>query len=91
MKIAFHSALSEFNQSLLGFFNLFDSRLTLTLQYHSLNLVSSVFSSGLLGGIVQVKGSRQRCSSWTVLNAQCTSALSSGFPLSQGNAEAVDK
>jgi len=26
-----------------------------------------------------------------MLNAQCTSALSSGFPLSQGNAEALDR
>ena len=28
------------------------------------------------------------CRSWTVLHAQCTSALSSGFPISQVNAEA---
>jgi len=46
-------------------------------------------SSALLGGMVQEKGSRERCSSWTVLHAQSTSALSSGFPLSQGNAEAL--
>ena len=79
------SALPEFNQSLPDFFNPFDSRLILTLVYDSLNLVINAFSLGLLsaGGTVQEKGSRQRCSSWT--------ALSSGFPLSQGNAEALDR
>jgi len=39
----------------------------------------------------QEKGSWQRCSSWTVLHTQCTSALSSGFPISQGNAEALER
>jgi len=33
------SALPEFNQSLLDFFNLFDLQLVLTLLYNSLNLV----------------------------------------------------
>jgi len=48
-------------------------------------------ATGAVGGMAQKKGSRQRCSSWTVLHAQCTSALlSSGFPISQGNAEALD-
>jgi len=43
------SALIEFNQ-LFDFFNLFDSRLMLTLLYDSLSLVISVFSYiGLLG------------------------------------------
>jgi len=37
------------------------------------------------------KGSREHCCSWTVLHAQCTSALSSGFLISQGNAEALDR
>jgi len=37
------------------------------------------------------KGSLKRCSSWTVLNTQCISTLSSGFPLSQGNAEALGR
>jgi len=46
---------------------------------------------GSIGGMVQEKGSRYRCSSWTVLHEQCTSALSSGFPTSQGNAEALDR
>jgi len=43
------SALLEFNQPLLDFFNLSDSRLILTLPYDSLNLVINAFSSGLLG------------------------------------------
>ena len=45
----YFSALPEFNQSLFDFFNLFDSRLILTLLYDSLNLVINAFSSGLLG------------------------------------------
>ena len=64
----------------------------LTLLYDSLNLVISAISPGLLGrGMVQDKRSRERCRSWTVLHAQCTSALSSGFPISQGNTEALDR
>jgi len=43
------SALPEFNQSLLDFFNLFDSRLILMLLYNSLSLVINAFCSGLLG------------------------------------------
>ena len=81
------SALPEFNQ-LLDFFNLFDWRL-ITLLHEFLNLAINVFSSGLLGGMD--KQSRERCRSWTVLPAQCTSALSSGFPISQGNAQALDR
>jgi len=46
---------------------------------------------GAVGGMVKKKGSRQRCRSWTVLHAQCTSALSSEFSISQGNAEALDR
>jgi len=87
------SVFPEFNQLLLDFFNLFDSRLIglLTLLYDSLNLVTNAFSLGLLWGMVQEKGSQELCSSWTVLHAQSTSALSSGFPLSQNNAEALDR
>jgi len=59
----FHSALPEFNQSLLDFFNLFDSRLILTLLRDSLNLVINAFSSGLLVGMVQEKRSRECCGS----------------------------
>jgi len=64
---------------------------THTLLYDSLNLVTNTFSLGLLWGMVQEKGSREHCSNWTVLHAQNTRALSSGFPLSQGNAEALDR
>ena len=76
-----------FNQSLLDFFNHFDSQLILGLWYDSLNLIINAFSLGLLWDMVQEKGSRERCSSWSVLHAQTTTALSSGFPLSQGNAD----
>jgi len=52
-KIAFFirciRALPEFNQSLLDFFSLFDSRHILTLLYDCLNLVINAFSLGLLG------------------------------------------
>jgi len=85
------SALLEFNQLLLDFFNLFDSRLIITLLYDSLNLVTNAFSLGLSWGVVQEKGSRGRCRSLTVLHAQNTSALSSRFPLSQGNVEVLDR
>jgi len=40
-------ALPEFNQLLLDFFSLFDSRLILMLLYDSLNIVISAFSLGL--------------------------------------------
>jgi len=56
-------ALPEFNQSLLDFFTLFDSRLVLMLLYDSLNLVINAVSSGLLEGMVQEKGSRESCRS----------------------------
>jgi len=55
-----------------------------------INLVINAFSLGLLGSTVLEKESQECCSSWTVLHAQSTSALSSGFPFSQGNAEALD-
>jgi len=42
-------------------------------------------------GMAQEKGSRERYRSWTVLHAQYTSMLSSGFPISQGNAEALER
>jgi len=95
-KIAFFirciSALPELHHMLLDFFNLiFDSRLIVTLLYDSLNRVINVFSLGLLWGMVQENGSRERCGSWSVLYAQSISALSSGFPVSQGNVEALDR
>jgi len=40
---------------------------------------------------VQGKWSPECCRNWTVLHVQCTTALSSGFPISQGNAEAPDR
>jgi len=54
-KIAFFSlkccisALAEFNQSLLDFFSLFDSRLILIPLYDSLNLVVNAYRSGCCG------------------------------------------
>ena len=86
------NALPEFNQSLLHFFSLFDSRLILALLYDSLNFVINAFSSGLLGGMVQEKGSRERCGSWTVvvcIKHQCDTFWVSSFAL--GNAEALDR
>ena len=63
----FHlNALRIFNQSLLDFINLFDSRLILMPQYNTLNLVINAFSSKLLGGTFQEKGSRECYNSWTM-------------------------
>jgi len=79
------SALLEFIRSLLDFFSLFDSRLILTLLHVWLpKSCNQCIQLGTIGGMVQEKGSRYRCSSWTALHAQCTSALSSWFPISQG-------
>jgi len=47
------SALPEFKQLLLDFFNLFDSRFILTLLCNSLSLVINAFSSELFGRMVQ--------------------------------------
>ena len=74
MKIVFFtrciSALLEFNQSLLDFFNLFDSRLILTLLYDSLNLVINAFSLRLLGAWYRRKEVECAEKSWTVLHAR---------------------
>jgi len=59
--------------------------------YDSVNHVINAFSPQGCWGMVQEKGSRERCRSWTVLHAQRTSALSSGFPISQGNAETLKR
>ena len=87
-KIAFSlkccSALPEFNQ-VLDFFNPFDSRLILTLPYDSLNLVINAFSSRLLGAWRRVN----EVESVIDVGRYCTGALSSGFLISQGNAEAL--
>ena len=96
--LAVLSALPEFNQSLLDFFNLdffslFDSRLIVTLLSDSLNLVINVFSCGLLGGGVawfRRKAVESAAAVGHELHAQSTSVLSSGFPHLQGNAEALE-
>jgi len=81
-------ALHKFNQ-LLDFFNLFDSRLILTLLYDSLDLVINAFSSGLLGN-----GAGER-KSIALQKLDCValriSALSSAFAISQGSAEALER
>jgi len=74
-KLQFSLAVLVHCQSLLDFFNLFDSRLILTLLYDSLSHVINAFTLGLLGGMVLKKGSRERCSCWTELHAQNTSAV----------------
>ena len=84
------SALPEFNH-LFGFFNLIDSRLTLTMLHDSLNHLINVFSPQGCCGHGSGEKSQVCCRSWTVLHAQCTSALSSGFPIVQGNAEALKR
>jgi len=71
--------------------SIFDSRLILSLLHDSLHLVINAFSSGAVGGMVRDKRSRERSRSWTAFHAQCTSALSYGFPISQGNAETLDR
>ena len=57
----------------------------------SLNLVINAFSSELSEAWFRIndKWSRERCRRWTALHAQCTGAMSSGFPISQGNAEVL--
>ena len=80
----------EFNQSLHDFFDLFDSKLILVLLYNSINLVINPFSSGLLGAWF---GRKEVESAAAVGLCYMHSTLSSGFPLplSQGNAEALDR
>jgi len=73
-KIAFFthciSALPEFNQLLLDFFNLFDSRLILTLLYDSLNLVLNVLNTFGLG-FGEGHGSGERKSSTAAVGLCC--------------------
>jgi len=78
----------EFNQLLLDFFDLFDSKLIFMLLYNSLNLVINALSSGLLGAWF---GRKEVEIAEAVGLCYTHSALSSGFPLSQGNAEALDR
>jgi len=60
--------IARFNQSLLDFFNLFGSRLILTLLYESLNLVINAFSSGLLGAWFR----RKEVESAAAVGLRCT-------------------
>ena len=86
------SALPEFNQ-LFDFFSLFDSQLILTMLYDSPNHVINAFSTSArraVGGMVQEK-EVESCRSWTVLHKQCSVALFYGFPISQANAEALER
>jgi len=84
------SALPEFNQSLLDFISLFDSRLTLTLLYDSINIVINAFNSGLLGAWFRKKEveSNPAVGLCCTYNAPVRCLL---FLLSQCNAEALDR
>ena len=62
-------ALPEFNQ-LLDFFNLFDSRVWLP------KPCNQCVQLGAVRGMVRDKRSRERCKSWTVLQAQYTNGCS---------------
>ena len=88
--VSVHCLNSTFNQ-LFDLFNLFDSQLILTMLYDSLNHVIDTFSPQGCWGHGSGEGSRESCRSWTVLHAQCTSALSSVLPVSQGSAEALQR
>jgi len=95
-KIAFSlksciSALPKFNQ-LLDSFDLFDSRLILVLLDDSLSLVINAFSYREYWG----HGSGERKSIALqqlafVAHTMHQCAVSSGCPISQGNAEALDR
>jgi len=89
-KIAFSlkcciSALPEFNQ-LFDFFNQ-----SFWLMPHTHDAVWLLISCSQWVQPVQEKGSREHCRRWTMLHEQCTTALSSEFPISQGNAEALER
>ena len=92
MKIAFSlkrciTTLPEFNQ-LLDFFNLFDSRLVLMLVSDSLSLVINAFSYRDYWG--HGSGERKSISLQQLDFVACTTHHC-GFPLSHGNAEALDR
>jgi len=64
-----------FKQSLLDYFKLLDSRLTLMLLYDSLNLIISGFTNHIWA--VGVTGQKKwSWEVWTMLRAKCASALS---------------
>jgi len=91
-KVAFLlNALPEFN-TCLKISSIFDSRLILMLLYDFLSLVINAFSHrdcwGHGSGERKLRALQQLdC----VADIQCTSELSSGFSISQGNAEALDR
>jgi len=70
--------LPEFNQ-LLDFFNLFDSRLILTLLYDSLSLVINAFSYRDCWRHGSRESEVDSAAAVGLLHAQCTSALYSRF------------
>jgi len=73
--------MPEFNQSLLDFLNLFDSRLILMLLYDSTNFVINAFGSGAVMG---AWFRRKKVESAPAVGLCCMhNALSSVFPLSQ--------
>jgi len=79
-------------QLLLDLFNLFDLRLILTLLYDSLNLVTNAFSSARsFRGAWFRRKEVQSAVAVALCCIQNISALSSGFPLLQRNAEAVNR
>jgi len=89
------SALREFNQ-VLDFFNLFDSRLILTLLYDSISLVINAFSYrefGTVGDMVQMKGKSIALQQLDYVAHICTMRQCAVFWVSYfaGSAEALDR
>jgi len=85
------SALLEFKKSLLDFFNLFDSRLILTLLYDSLSHVINAVSywSCWVHGLGEREvGSTAAVGLCCMHKAPVRGLL---FPISQGNAEALGR
>jgi len=62
-----------------------------SLLYKSLNLVINACSLGLLEGMVQEKGSRESCSSWTIVRTIMHQCAVFWVPVLQGNTEALDR
>jgi len=89
-KIAFFTrcinALPEFNQMLLDFFNIFNSRLILTLLYDSLKLVINAFGAWFRRKEVESSAADGLC-----CMHKAPVRLSSGFSHLQGNAEALNR
>ena len=75
----FISALPEYNQSLLDFCYLVDSRLIFTLLWLPKSC-NECLHLGAVGGMVQDKRSWEHCRSWTLLHAsvRCLMGISQG-------------